>query len=111
MFTTNHADITFNIGLTPPAFALNTGTTTVTFTLGGSNVNTAAVTAMNAVGIRPQGLFDQKSINFGGSLHSAFDRYMADLASHSATTGDVEVGKFERLDCDPSQSTNGSCDK
>ncbi|QWD79425.1 autotransporter-associated beta strand repeat-containing protein [Polynucleobacter sp. MWH-Spelu-300-X4] len=111
VFTTNHADITFNIGLAPPAFALNNGTTSVTFTLGGSNVNTAAVTAMNAVGIRPQGLFDLKSINLGGSLHSAFNKVMSDVASNSSVTGDVEVGKFEQVNCDSSKSIDGSCDK
>jgi hypothetical protein len=54
-FTTNHADITFNIGVSSSAFALRNGTTTVTFALSGSNVNSAAVNAMNSSGVHPAG--------------------------------------------------------
>jgi autotransporter-associated beta strand protein len=111
VFTTNHADITFNIGVAGSAFALNNGTTTVTFALGGSNVNAAAVTAMNGAGIHPQGLFDLKSINFDGSLNSAFHKSIVDVISSSAAAGDVEVGRIEQLACDPSSSTVASCDK
>jgi hypothetical protein len=111
VFTTNHADITFNIGLAPPAFTFNSGTSIVTFTLGGSNINAAAVSAMNGAGIHPQGLFDLKSINFAGSLKSAHTRDKAQIDAQEKSTGpaaEIEVGGFEKLDCDPG-ADNASC--
>ena len=51
--------------------------------------------AMNAAGVRRQGLFDPKTINFGGSLNSSFNKVMVDVASKNLVTWDVDIVKFE----------------
>jgi hypothetical protein len=66
---------------------------------------------MNNSGVHPQGLFDLKSINYDGSLSSAINKSIVDVASLSPTAGDVEVGKIEQLACDSNNSALMSCDK
>ena len=105
-FTTNGGNVTFNVGLLPPAFVASTPGVTASFTLNGGAVNASGLSSLVSSGIGYQVNIPASATGAAGQLVSGL------MAQGKATTSDandlvadVKVGDFEAVQCQDSNDS------